>query len=328
MIRFGILGAARIAPPALLRPATLIPGAVVSSIAASSPEKARAFAREHDIPEVCASYGELIDAPDIDAVYNALPPNLHAQWSIAALRAGKHVLCEKPFALNAKQALRMVNAADASPGLLIEAFHYRFHPYFQRVLDLLAENVIGAVQHIEAKFDVHIPYEPSEFRHDPALGGGALMDLGCYPAHWVRTLMGTEPRVTQAECVRSASGVDVATRASLRFQSGATAELTTAMDETAAGQHSARAVIRGEKGHLTLENPIAPHDGNAIIIDAEGVSRSESVEGESTYYYQLQHFLAAVEGAKPLTGGEDAVNNMRLIDAIYEAAGFERPDFD
>jgi predicted dehydrogenase len=297
----------------------------VAAIAASDSRKAELFASKHGIPIVSSGYAKLVTAPDIDAVYIALPPNLHEQWSVAALRAGKHVLCEKPFAMNATQARRMVMAADVSQKVLLEAFHYRFHPYFRRVLKLLANDVIGGIRHIEAQFDVRIPYSSSEFRHNPMLGGGALMDLGCYPVHWVRALMGSEPRVLQAECVRSDAGVDVATHASLCFPGGATAEITTAMDETAAEQHCARVVIEGEKGRLTLENPIAPHNGNKIITEVDGASRSESVAGESTYFYQLQHFVAAIEGHEaPLTGGEDAIKNMQLIDNIYAAAGFER----
>jgi predicted dehydrogenase len=328
MLSIGILGAARIAPDAVIRPAALLPDVEVAAVAASTIKKAQAFASKHDIPGVSASYADLVSSPDIDAIYNALPPNLHEQWSVAALRAGKHVLCEKPFAMNATQALRMVQAANDSQRILIEAFHYRFHPYFHRVLKLLTDDTVGDIRHIAAQFDVRIPDRPSEFRHDPALGGGALMDLGCYPAHWVRTLMGTEPQVVRAECMRSAAGVDVATRASLRFPSGATAEVTSAMDETAAEQHCARVVIEGEKGRMTLENPIAPHNGNKIIVEAKEISFDEAVVDESTYFHQLVHFLATVEGSKTtLTGGDDAVNNMHLIDAIYAAAGFQRPDF-
>lgn len=327
MLQFGILGAARIAPLALIQPATLLPGVSVAAVAASSSEKAQAFAEEHSIATVSESYAALVESPHLDAIYNALPPNLHERWSVAALRAGKHVLCEKPFAMNATQARRMVKAAGASQRILLEAFHYRFHPYFQRVLQLVADNIIGDIRHMEARFDVRIPYRSSEFRHVPMLGGGALMDLGCYPVHWVRTLMGSEPRVVQAECVRSEAGVDVATRASLSFPDGATAEIRTAMDESAAEQHNARVVIQGDKGCLTLENPVAPHNGNKIIIEVDGGSRSESVAGESTYHYQLQHFIAAVEGSElPLTGGDDAINNMQLIDNIYAAAGFARPE--
>lgn len=328
MLRIGLLGAARIAPGAVIQPAALLPAVEVVAVAASSPEKAKAFADQHDVPDIAQGYAPLIDSPDVDAIYNALPPNLHEQWSVAALQAGKHVLCEKPFAMNAAQALRMVKAADASQRILIEAFHYRFHPYLERVLNLLAENVIGDIQHIEAQFDVRIPYSDSEFRHDPRLGGGALMDLGCYPIHWIRTIIGSEPEVLQAESERSESGVDVATRASLRFASGVTAEVTTAMDDSAAGQHCARIVIEGEKGRMTLENPIAPHGGNAITVDADGVQRSESIAGESTYYYQLRHFAAVIDGSEtPLTGGEDAIHNMQLIDNVYMSAGFKRPEF-
>ena len=328
MLRFGILGAARIAPLALIQPAKLLPDVSVAAVAASSVEKAQAFAKLHDIATVSESYAALVESPHLDAIYNALPPSLHEQWSIAALESGKHVLCEKPFAMNATQARRMVMAANASQRVLVEALHYRFHPFFQRVLDLITNDVIGGIRHIEAQFDVRIPYSPSEFRHDPVMGGGALMDLGCYPVHWVRTLMGSEPQVVQAQCVRSEAGVDVATRASLRWPGGATAEITTAMDESIAEQRYARVVVEGEKGRLVLENPIAPSNGSKIIVESNGSSHSENIAGESTYYYQLSHFIAAVDGSEALiTGGEDAINNMQLIDNIYSAAGFERLGF-
>lgn len=328
MLRFGILGAARIAPVALLHPAARIPGLVVSAVAASSADKARSFAKDNGIATAASSYAELINAPDIDAVYNALPPNLHEKWSIAALEAGKHVLCEKPFAMNAAQARRMVIAAGQSRRLLVEAFHYRYHPYFARVLELLANGVIGNLRHIKAQFDVRIPYSPLEFRHNPMLGGGALMDLGCYPVHWVRTIAGSEPRVTRAACEKSAKGVDLATHASLQFANGITADVITSMGDDAVRQHYAHVVIDGEKGRITLENPIAPHQGNQIAIDASGISRSETIRGESTYFYQLTHFAAAAMNRQLplLTGGEDAIRNMQAIDAIYDAAEFRRPE--
>lgn len=233
MLRFGILGAARIAPAALIQPAILLPTVEIAAVAASSADKAVAFANEHGVPRAASSYAELLASPDIDAIYNALPPCLHEQWSVAALEAGKHVLCEKPFAMNVAEARRMVHAATTSQRLLVEAFHYRFHPYFRRVLELLANDVIGDIRHIRAQFDVRIPYSHSEFRYDPLLGGGALMDLGCYTVHWARILMGSEPRVVQADCKRGDSRVDTSTRASLSFAGGATAEVLTSMSENA-----------------------------------------------------------------------------------------------
>jgi len=310
----------------MLRPAALQADVEVVAVASSSVEKAQAFADVHGIAAVSESYAALVESPHVDAVYNALPPNLHEQWSVAALESGKHVLCEKPFAMNAAQACRMVTSASASDRILVEAFHYRFHPFFQRVLELLAKGVIGGIRRVQAQFDVRIPYRSSEFRHIPVLGGGALMDLGCYPVHWVRTLLGSEPQVEWAECVRSEAGVDVATRASLRFAGGAIAEISTTMDKTAIDKHYAYVEIEGETGRLILENPIAPHNGNKLLLEKDDESVSESIAGESTYFYQLQHFLAVVEGsATALTGGEDALDNMRLIDAIYESADFERP---
>ena len=136
-LRFGILGAAKIAPRGLIQPAQEGTEATVDVVAARDPERAAAFARENGIPRVAATYADVVADPDIDAIYNPLPMNLHAEWTIAALRAGKDVLCEKPFASNAVEAERMVEVAKETGRLLVEAFHYRYHPLFLRVLDIV-----------------------------------------------------------------------------------------------------------------------------------------------------------------------------------------------
>ncbi|MEO0998969.1 MAG: Gfo/Idh/MocA family oxidoreductase, partial [Pseudomonadota bacterium] len=178
-----------------------MPDVEVTRVAASSADKATSYASEHDIPAIEEGYAELVASDAVDLVYNALPPSGHRRWSIAALENGKHVLCEKPFALNAGEAAEMAAAAEGSSGLLIEAFHYRFHPLFERVMDIVRSGTLGSIRRLEAHFDVHIPYRPGELRHTPAVGGGALMDLGCYPVHWLRTIMQSEPEVISAEAI-------------------------------------------------------------------------------------------------------------------------------
>lgn len=322
MIRIGLLGASQIAPGAVIGPASKIDDVSVVAVAASRREKAKGFALEHGIAETADGYAALVEVPEIDIIYNALPPSAHEVWSVAALKAGKHVLCEKPFAMNAVQARRMVEAAQETGRHLVEAIHYRFHPYFHRALELLRSGTIGEIRHITATFEVRIPFSDTEFRHLPELGGGALMDLGCYSVHWVRTILGSEPRVISAECVMGGSGVDLATRAQLEFPRKVTADISCSMEEHLSGKHISRAVIEGENGRVTLENPLAPHKGNKIVVEDADGSREEYFSGESTYFHQLQHFLAVLNGtATPLTGGDDAVNNIQLIDDIYRAAG-------
>lgn len=322
MIRIGILGAARIAPKAMIAPAAAFDGVDVVSIAASSAEKAASFAERHGIRSSCGSYRELVEADSIDAIYNALPPSMHEKWSVAALENGKHVLCEKPFAMNGEQAARMVAAARNYGRSLVEAFHYRFHPLFHRLIALIDAGAIGEIQHLTARFDVYIPYRDGELRHSAALGGGALMDLGCYPVHWVRTICGTEPKVTRALGITGKTGVDLAMTAGLRFPGGETANISTSMEKSAGTRHVSEIVIDGSGGLITVENPMSSHDGNRIIVDAENNQSEETVPGKTTYFYQLRHFAAVVGGsARPITGGHDAIDNMRLIDAIYRKAG-------
>ncbi len=173
MVRIGILGAARIAPAAVISPAARRKDCQIVAIAARDRGRATAFATAHAIPAVHDSYEDLIADPAIDLVYNALPPNRHADLTIAALEAGKHVLCEKPFAMNAREARQMVDAATRSGRHLIEAFHYRFHPAFVDALDKIRTGTIGAIKDIDAEFSAEIAYRRDELRHRPDLGGGA-----------------------------------------------------------------------------------------------------------------------------------------------------------
>src|SRR5688572_8381352 len=180
MIRIGILGAARIAPRGIVTPADDTLGAEVVAVAARDIDRARDFAAKHSIPMAFGSYGEMIARDDIDMVYVALPPSLHLRWCVAALADGKHVLVEKPFAMNAEEAAQLVAASRASGKHLVEAFHYRFHPLFERALSIVRSGRLGRLRHIEADFNVSIPNKEGELRYTESLGGGALMDLGCY----------------------------------------------------------------------------------------------------------------------------------------------------
>ena len=178
MIRLGILGAARIAKEAIFEPAPHQEGLSVQSIASRSRDRAGSLAQEWGVPRVADSYADLIADPEIDAVYIGLPPSEHRQWTLEALRAGNHVLCEKPFAMNAAEAEEMESEAQRLGLVLMEAFHYRFHPLFHRVVELVDSGVLGSIKHIHAHFNVPVRFTATEFRYKAELGGGALMDLG------------------------------------------------------------------------------------------------------------------------------------------------------
>jgi predicted dehydrogenase len=324
MIRIGILGAARIAPRGIVTPANALLGAEVVAIAARNLERAQDFAAQHSIPMAFGSYAELIARDDIDLVYVALPPSAHLEWCTAALKSGKHVLVEKPFASNARDAERMVAAARAAGRHLLEGFHYRFHPLFDRTLAALNSGQIGKIRRIEAVFNADLPDTPGELRYIEALGGGALMDLGCYCMHWIRTVAGDEPTIVSASARCGTPGVDLDIEAELAFTSGPTATLKCSM------QPEDRALLRylrvhGDAGMLELDNPVSPHAGSTLSIESADVAMPVIVSGgDTTFHYQLRHVIEVIEGrAAPLTGGDDAIGNMRAIDAIYRAAGLK-----
>jgi predicted dehydrogenase len=322
MIRIGILGAARIAPRGIIAPANALLGAEVVAIGARNLERAQDFASQHSIPFACGSYAELVARDDLDLVYVALPPSAHLQWCVAALANGKHVLVEKPFANNAQDAAQMVASARAAGRHLIEGFHYRFHPLFERALAAIRGGAIGRLRHIEATFNANLPDTPGELRYVEELGGGALMDLGCYCMHWIRTLAGDEPTVVRATARCFTPGVDIAIDAELAFTSGPTASLKCSM-QTEDGVQFRQLQVHGDAGVLEIDNPVSPHSGATLSIESANAPLPEIVSGgETTFHFQLRHVLEVIAGrAQPLTGGDDAIGNMRAIDAIYRAAG-------
>jgi predicted dehydrogenase len=326
MIRIGLLGASRVSRYAVIDPAANIEGVQVAAVAARDATRAAMFAEENAIPHVEADYEALVTSDEVDLVYNGLPPSGHARWSIVALEAGKHVLCEKPFAMNAGEARMMVDAAERTGNALIEAYHYRFHPLFARVLEVIESGHIGALRGLDAHFNVRIACKPGEIRYDPALGGGAMMDLGCYCVHWARSVVGVEPEVLSASATEHESGVDVAMEAVLEFPGGVTARVNSSMSEDLPGGLDAGLIIEGERGTMKVVDPIAPYAGHELILETADGRSSEEIAGETTYAHQLRHIVDVLNGeADPLTGGSDAVATMDVLDRIYRLSGM-RPD--
>jgi predicted dehydrogenase len=317
-LRFGILGAARIAPDALIKAAQNVTDADVLAIAARDPKRAREFAGEHHIPRVLATYEALVNDPELDVIYNPLPNSLHCEWTIAALRAGKHVLCEKPLASNAAEAERMTQAAQESGNILGEAFHYRYHPLADRIRAILSDGTLGRLDHLEGIFSVPIP--ETNIRFDWNLAGGATMDLGCYPLHMIRYFSGLAPRVVRAKAETGPRNIDIAMDVDLELPGGATAKMICAMKKDSMLMASFSA--RGERGELRVINPIAPHRGHQLTIKTASGDKNETVPGDSTFTHQLRAFVGAVRGeSKFPTDGAEGIINMRLIDDVYRAAG-------
>jgi predicted dehydrogenase len=321
-VRIGILGAARIAPIALLAPAREAPEASILAVAARDPARGRAFAVKHAIPRVHETYAALLADPEIDAVYNPLPNGLHGRWTIAALEAGKHVLCEKPFAANADEAEAVAAVARRTGRVTMEAFHYRYHALTRRMLEIIASGELGQVRHVEAWFT--IPLLANDIRWDLKLAGGSLMDAGCYPIHLVRVLAGAEPVVRSARARLRSPGVDRLVRAELDFADGRTGRITASMLSTRLLSVGAR--VQGSEATLEVFNFIAPQYHHRLTVRSPKGRRKEQVAKQpSTYAAQLQAFTGAVLRGEPFpTTVEDAVANMRVIDACYLAAGLPR----
>jgi predicted dehydrogenase len=317
-IRIGAIGAAAIAISALIRPARRLPNVEVLAVAARDPARARRYAARHGIPGMHQSYGALLDDPAIDAVYIALPNSLHAEWAIRALQAGKHVLCEKPLAANAREAEQIARAAADSGRVLVEAFHYRYHPLATRLKAILDSGEIGRIERIETEFSVPL-LQPSSIQFRYELAGGATMDVGCYVINLLRFLAGAEPQVAHAEARLIRPQVDRLMTAELVFGDGRTGRITCGL--LSARLLRASATVRGTSGQLRVVFPFLPHHFHRITVNTGHVTRHEQLEGETTYFYQLQAFARAIHGAPVPTNAADAIANMRVIDAVYRAAG-------
>lgn len=316
----GILGAARITEMALVDPVKVIPQCRLMAIAARDRQRAEVYAERHGVKQVFDGYDQVIAAEAVDLIYNPLPINLHAEWTIKALNADKHVLCEKPFAMNAGEARAMLAAAEKSGKRLIEAFHYRYHPAFQTCLDWIAADEIGELREIQATFNVAIKDNGTEIRHRVETGGGAMMDLGCYPLHWALSIVGAGPSDIRATADLTKTGVDETMTADLSFASGVNAHLQASMK--AGEPFRADMKLIGSKGEIDFINPLAPHHGLVPGRLRTAAGREAEISPISTYTWQLAAVLRGVETGEGLpTEGDMILRQQEALDGIYEAAG-------
>jgi predicted dehydrogenase len=313
MTRWGVLGAARINQQ-VLEGAALAVGVSVVAIAARDRDRAQAQADTFGIESVLGSYDELLADDGIEAVYIPLPNALHVDWSVRALEAGKHVLCEKPLARSEAQARRAFAAARAADRLLMEAFMWRHTAQTKRLRELLDQGVVGRVRMIHATFGFLLDRE-GDVRLSAELEGGALMDVGCYCVSAARLVAG-EPVHVRAEQVTGGDGVDVRLAATMRFPDDVLAVIDCALDAPLGHRLS----IVGEEGELVLDDPF--HARTPGILSQKGQS-PERHEGPyvNPYAAQFENFSAAVRGeAEPLLGARDAVAQAAAIEALYRSA--------
>ncbi len=319
-LRIGTLGAAAITPGALIAPAAENDAVVVAAVAARDRGRAQAFADKHGIESVYDSYDDVINDDSLDAIYNPLPISHHLEYTIKALKAGRHVLCEKSFALNATEAEEMAAVGREMGLVLLEAFHYRYHPLFLSAIDVMASGRLGRLQHVEAQFVVGTP-KADDIRMHYETGGGATMDMGCYPISWLRHITGQEPRVVGATATEGNPQVDMRLEVEYELADGATARTVGAMGEPG---FAADMTVTGSEGVMKVVNPLVPQHGNSLEVTVGGETTREEATKRPTYSFQLDAFVDAVRNGTPQpTDADDAVKQMKVIDAAYIAAGMK-----
>ena len=323
-LRWGILSTADIGRkkvvPAMQRAARTR----IVAVASRDADKAHEYAAELSIPKVHGSYEELLADPDVDAVYIPVPNHLHAEWAMAAARAKKHVLCEKPLAMNAAEAARMVAVAEQEGVLLVEAFMYRLHPSWQKVRELVASGRIGRLSAVQSWFGYYND-DPANIRNSYEAGGGALYDVGCYCVSLSRMLFDGEPHRVVGSVVRDPNlGVDVLASGLLEFDQGTATFMCSTRTETDQRVH-----IYGTTGRITIGIPfnIPPDRPTEIYVTAGGnppvapATETISFPAADPYTVQAESFAAAVLDGTPLPfPPSDAVANMRVIDLLFETA--------
>ena len=322
-VSWGVLGVAKIGVEKVI-PAMQQGGrSRIDAIASRDIEKARGAAAALGIARAYGSYEELLADPTIEAIYNPLPNDLHVPWTVRALEAGKHVLCEKPIALTAGEAEQLIEARSRSGKLVAEAFMVRFHPQWRRALDIVRSGEIGGLRAIQTFFSYHL-LDPANIRNKPP-GGGALYDIGCYAILTARHIFGAEPTRVFASIDRDpVMGADRLTSGLADFPGGRQLAFTCG---TQTSPHQ-RVTIAGDKGRIEIAIPFnAPPDRpTRITIDngadlSGGGARREEFATCDQYTLQGDAFSRAVRGEAPLEFPiEDAIANMKVIDALFRSA--------
>jgi xylose dehydrogenase (NAD/NADP) len=313
-VAWGLLSTARISG-ALAVAGNASRLADVVAMASRDDRRARAYAEQFGIPRAHGSYEALLADPEVEAVYVALPNSMHVEWTIRALEAGKHVLCEKPMDRRPQEIERAFDVAEHAGLILSEGFMWRHHPQTRRLRGLLDEGAIGDVRLVRACFSFPLAGN-GDVRLDAALHGGSLMDVGCYCVSGARLAAGSEPVSVLAERVTGPSGVDVRFAAVLRFDGDIVAHFDCGLDIPARDELE----IVGSRGRLVLADPW--HCRNPLIsLERDGTPQSVEIEAADSYRLELEDVSAAIRGERaPLLGRDDALGQARALAALEQSA--------
>jgi xylose dehydrogenase (NAD/NADP) len=311
-VRWGILSTARI-NRAIIPALQESPRSELVAVASRTEERAVAYASEHGVPRAHGSYEALLGDPEVEVVYISLPNGQHVEWSMRALEAGKHVLCEKPFARDPAEAARAFDLAAGAGLVLMEAFMWRHHPQTAKLVELVERGAIGELRLVRTSFSFTV--EPGNVRLDPELGGGALMDVGCYCVSGSRLLAG-EPETVSAQQALGPTGIDMRLTGTLVFPKDVLAQFDCAFDLPL--RQWLEAV--GSDGSVRVRWPWNAREPGLELVH-DGRSEWIAVEDASPYRLQCDNVSGAVRGeAEPLLGRADALGQVRTIDALYRSA--------
>jgi D-xylose 1-dehydrogenase (NADP+, D-xylono-1,5-lactone-forming) len=316
-VKWGILSTAHI-NRLFLAGARQADGVEVLAVASRSQERASEYGRANEIPRAHGSYEALLHDPDVEALYISLPNSLHIEWSVRALEAGKHVLCEKPLSRRPSEVERAFDVAARNDRKLMEAFMWRHHPQTRRLTELIAEGAVGRVRMIRAVFGF-VAHDPRNVRLSKTLDGGALMDVGCYCVSAARLIAG-EPERVSAEQALGGEGVDVAFAATMRHAE----DVLSHFDAGLALASRDLLEVTGDGGSLRLTDPWHCRQPG-IDLWRDGITERIEIETANSYRLEAENLSAAIRGeAEPLLGRADALGQSRTIEALYRAADDHR----
>ena len=324
-IRWGILGNATIARKCVIGAIQKSRNGLIHALATRTPADAAEVIAKNRIRNVYDDYDAVLADPAVDAVYVPLPNYLHLPWTLKALSAGKHVLCEKPLACNVGEAREMAARAKDTGLLLMEAFMYRFHPRSRRIKQKIDQGVVGKPCLIRSAFCYHMDDEifqsGGNARLKSDMGGGALLDVGCYSVSVTRWLFGAEPTAVQAQAVYHPAGVDIHLVGSLRFEADRLAVLEASFISALQQTYT----VVGSDGAIDLpHDAFIPWEKDAVYTlrkTDDEVGAEQVIQGADEYQLMVEHFSDAVLGRTELdVTPDDSIANMRVLDALSKAA--------
>ncbi len=315
ILNWGLLSTAKI-NQALIKPLRASKRTRLLGAASRSQATADAYAREWNIPRAYGSYEAMLADPEIDVVYNSLPNHLHAEWSIKAMRAGKHVLCEKPIALTLAEVDEMTAISRETGMVLAEAFMYRHHPQTMQVMELVKSGAIGKIQLIRGAFTFTLTRE-GNYRHIKEMGGGSLWDVGCYPISFARTILGEEPAEVFGWQVTGPGGSDVSFVGQMRFGNGVHAQF----DSGFASPSRTFIEIVGSEGDLYIPTPFKPGLKTEIQLTREDKQKTIKIKGQALYLGEVEDMCDAIQLGKPSRVSlADSRGNVAAILALLKSA--------